>query len=325
MNSVRRSPEILAVARRWIAAIPNRRPNELSNLMTKEDHLLFFGTAEDEIWSGQSVRDGVGAFFGAIPKVVQHDEHFGEAYENGDTGWACLTHELAFETNPDKSFLVRTTLIFTLEDGAWKIVHRHGSIPIPNSDFTGAEQTAIADLVAAAKEGFALEQTEGLASIMFTDIVSSSALASALGDRGWSEVIARHFKELREIIERHGGQFVKSLGDGAMSSFSSAHQALAAARTIQAMLAARPEEPRLALRIGLHTGDVVQSEDDFFGSVVNKAARITAGSGPGEIWVSDATKLMIGDHSTFRFDESKSVLLKGFDGTHLIHRLEHLE
>ena len=191
-----------------------------------------------------------------------------------------------------------------------------------NMEFTGTEQTAIADLVEAAKEGFALDQTEGLASIMFTDIVGSSALASTVGDRGWSDIIGQHFAQLREIIEHHDGQFVKSLGDGAMSSFASAHQALKAATAIQSALRERRQEPRLAVRIGLHTGDVVQSEDDFFGSVVNKAARITSRSGSGEIWVSDATKLMIGETSTFRFSNSKTVMLKGFEDEHLIHRLE---
>lgn len=322
MSGVRPSPEILAIARRWIDAIPNRRPSDLSNLMTDADHLLFFGTAEDEVWSGQAVRDGVGAFFGAIPPVTTHIEHFGEAYENGATGWACLTHEIAFETHPDRSFLVRSTLILTLEDGAWKIVHRHGSVPTPNEEFTGAEQTAIADLAAAAKDGIALDQTEGLASIMFTDIVGSSALASALGDRAWSPIIAAHFDMIRDIVAEHDGQFVKSLGDGTMSSFSSARGCLNAASAIQTALNTNTLDPHLSVRIGIHTGEVVQARDDFFGNVVNKAARITAIARAQEIRVSDTTRLISGTPGGFVFSGSKDFDLKGFDGRHTTYLLE---
>lgn len=322
MSSVRPSPEILAIARRWIEAVPNRRPNDLSNLMTKEDHLLFFGTGEDEVWSGQAVRDGVGAFFGAIPPVTTHIEHFAEAYENGDTGWACFTHEIAFETHPDRSFLVRSTLILTLEDGAWKIVHRHGSVPTPNEEFTGREQTAIADLIAAAKDGFALDQTEGLASIMFTDIVGSSALASALGDRAWSPIIAAHFDMIRDIVADHDGQFVKSLGDGTMSSFPSARACLEAASAIQTTLATNTQDPHLSVRIGIHTGEVMQAHDDFFGTVVNKAARIASTAQAQEIRVSDTTQLIVRNAVGFVFSGSKDFDLKGLEGRHTTYLLE---
>lgn len=322
MSSVRPSPEILAIARRWIEAVPNRRPNDLRNLMTKEDHLLFLGTAEEELWSGKAVRDGIGEFFGALTDFVTCEEQFGEAYENGETGWACFTHIVAFAPRPDRSFLVRNTLVFTLEDGAWKIVHRHGSLPTPNEGYTDVEQTAIADLIAAAKDGIALNQTEGLASIMFTDIVGSSALAAALGDRAWSPLIAAHFDKIRTIVADHDGQFVKSLGDGTMSSFASARACLSAASAIQSALAADPREPPLAVRIGIDTGEVRQAQDDFFGTVVNKAARIAAHAQDREIRISDTTRLIAGTASGFAFSGPKDFALKGLDGRHTTYLLE---
>jgi class 3 adenylate cyclase len=318
---IRPSPELLAVARRWIDAIPNRREKELRNLLTEHDHLQFVGTADGELWTGSAVREGVAAFFGVIPTIIRHEETFAEAYENNGTGWACFNHELIFANQPDRLFNVRSTLIFALEDGAWKIVHRHGSVPIPNIEMTGTEQTAIADLVAAAQQGFALDQREGFASVMFTDIVNSSRLASALGDRIWTSEVARHFDSLREIIENAGGQFVKSLGDGTMSSFPSADLALQAAQSILNVVTGS-NGPAISLRIGLHSGDVVQTADDFFGTVVNKAARITALASPGTIMVSDATRTMMGGDTEFTFADPISVPLKGLDGEHLIHRLE---
>ncbi|WP_164658074.1 adenylate/guanylate cyclase domain-containing protein [Tropicibacter sp. Alg240-R139] len=322
MSDVRPSPEILAIARRWIEAVPNRKPNDLRNLMTKEDHLLFLGTAEDELWSGTPVRDGVGEFFGALSDFTKCEEQFGVAYENGGTGWACFTHIVAFASLPDRSFLVRNTLVLTLEDGAWKIVHRHGSLPTPNEDHTGVEQPAIADLVTAAKDGITLNQTEGLASIMFTDIVGSSALASALGDRAWSPIISAHFKTIRDIVEKNDGQFVKSLGDGTMSSFPSARACLSAATQIQSALQSDTNEPHLTVRVGIHTGEVMQAHDDFFGTVVNKAARITATAQAQQIRVSDTTRLIAGNTGGFTFFGSKDFNLKGLQGRHTTYLLE---
>ena len=320
MSGIRPSPELLAVARRWFDAVPNRRADQIGNLMSESAHLSFVGTDENELWTGQAVRDGVADFFGAVPDFARQDETYGAAFECGAVGWAVFTHEVSFLNDPDKVFFVRNTLVFTLEQGSWKIVHRHGSLPFANEDFTGAEQTAIADLVAAAQKGFALEQREGFASVMFTDIVNSSRIASVMGDRLWSSEITRHFDTLRTIIERGGGQFVKSLGDGTMSSFPSPDAALQAACAILVAMD-RSDGPSITLRIGIHTGPVVQTDADFFGTVVNKAARIAASAGPSEVRISDETRALVATTAGYTFGAPVSMTLKGLDGEHLIHRL----
>ncbi len=317
----RPSAELLSVSRRWMDAIQHKRKNEMRNLLSERSHLRFVGTGDGELWAGDAVREGIGEFFGVIPQFLKHQETFAEAFENGATGWACLTHEIVFVDQPDRTFHVRSTLIFALEDGVWKIVHRHGSVPTANIDFTGIEQNAIADLVAAARKGFSLDQQDGFASIMFTDIVNSSRLASAMGDRLWSSEVARHFATLRRIIENADGQFVKSLGDGTMSSFPEPAQALYAARAIL-QATEQSDGPAIALRIGIHTGDIVKTNDDFFGSVVNKAARIAAHAAPGEIRVSDVTRRMVSEAQDYRFSNPISTRLDGFDGEHLIHLLD---
>lgn len=201
----------------------------------------------------------------------------------------------------------------------------HTSVPTPNTKTIGNEQTAIANLVKAAQKGFALGQREGLASVMFTDIVNSSRLASAMRDRLWSAEISRHFGALRRIIESGGGQFVKSLGDGTMSSFSSARSALRAASTIQRAMDADTDGPAIALPVGIHTGEVVQTDEDLFGTVVNRAARIAAAAGAGDIMVSDETRALAGDDPDFRFLDPVTVRLKGFEGERLIHRIDWRE
>ncbi|MEM6440068.1 MAG: adenylate/guanylate cyclase domain-containing protein [Pseudomonadota bacterium] len=159
----------------------------------------------------------------------------------------------------------------------------------------------------------------GIASIMFTDIVDSTALAEAMGDRAWSRVVEAHAAGVAARIEAAGGELVKSLGDGTLSSFPTAVGALAAAAAIQAASAER--EPRLRVRIGIHTGDLVRAEDDYLGGVVNKAARIAAAAAPEEMRVSEVTRLMAGGAQGLRFEDPVQVALKGLEGEHLLHRL----
>ncbi|WP_050927583.1 adenylate/guanylate cyclase domain-containing protein [Aestuariivita boseongensis] len=171
------------------------------------------------------------------------------------------------------------------------------------------------------RKGFRLDQREGMATVMFTDIADSSTLAGLVGDRAWAARMEAHFTQIRQRVEQAGGQFVKSLGDGTMSSFSTACAALEAAQHIQTDMARQQEEPHLHLRIGMHTGDVIQTKDDFFGSVVNKAARIGALAPPGAIFLSDATQVMVGG-SGFAFSDPIQTPLKGFDGDHTVFSLD---
>lgn len=311
------SPELLAISRRWYNAVVTRSETELKNFLSKRSELRFVGSAEGELWLGPAVREGIGKHFNEVPGVLRKEELLGEALETDTTGWSFFAHRFWFEALPEP-IEFRTTLIFVLEKGSWKIVHRHASLPTPNETSIGHKHAAIQNLLDAAQDGFELGQTEGLASIMFTDIVNSSPIASAVGDREWSSIVATHFEDLRFVIEAQGGQFVKSLGDGTMSSFASARSALAAAKIIQKRLTKQTKEPKLSLRIGIHTGDVVHSGEDFFGTVVNKAARITAVAGAAEIYLSDITQAVVGSGPDFAFSSPKTVSLKGLDGDHRV-------
>ena len=78
------------------------------------------------------------------------------------------------------------------------------------------------------------------------------------------------------------------------------------------------KEPKLEVRIGIHAGDVIQSKGEFFGKVVNKAARIASLAKPGEILVSDVACAMVSSRSDFRFAEPVTVALRGLEGRHSI-------
>ncbi len=196
--------------------------------------------------------------------------------------------------------IARYTLVCAIEKGAWKLVQAHTSLPASNIETHGFEHHAMNALLAEVAKGFDLAQREGVATIVFTDIVGSSALAAATGDRDWAKRIAGHFDAMGEIVEAAGGEMVKSLGDGTMSSFSSTVAALSASRRMQAQTSEDTLSPPLKLRIGMHRGDVIQTADDLFGSVVNKAARVAGVAEAGEIRVSDEVRLAALDDAACR-------------------------
>jgi adenylate cyclase len=242
---IRQSPELLAVSRRWHDAIKSGKTDKLKDFLSSSEDMRFIGTAENEYWNGPVVGEGIADFFGEIPELNAMEEISAEAFENGETGWSSFMHRVRF-AGLSEARILRTTLVFVLEGAGWKIVQRHGSAPTPNIIHLGKEQTAIQRLVDAAREdGPALNQTEGLASVLFTDLEGSTMLAAILGDRRWSAMMNDHFRALEEIVKVHHGQFVKSLGDGTMASFPAAQHALEAAMNMQETVSATTEEPSL--------------------------------------------------------------------------------
>ncbi|MCA0869571.1 nuclear transport factor 2 family protein [Seohaeicola saemankumensis] len=320
---IRPSPELVAVVRRWNAALERRDEAALDNMLSMSEHLRYQGTADDEYWAGRLFKQGFADHQREVP-VYDWEELGLEAFENGDTGWAHCRARLRFR-HSGKVFDARFSHVLAVENGQWKIVLTHVSVPTPNEKVSGIEHAVLNDLVEAAREGFRLDQREGMASVMFTDIANSSAIAETLGDRIWAAAVGDHFERVAGVIAAQGGQLVKSLGDGTMSSFPSARAALDAAIEIQRQNAAVETEPPLALRIGIHTGDVIQTRDDFFGTVVNKSARVAAIAEPDEIRLSEATRLMAGSARGFRFGNPITLHLRGLDGDHLVHRLEWRE
>ncbi len=317
---IRPSPELIAVVRRWNDAVHDKDGAALFNMLSTSEHLRYQGSADGEFWSGSLFRKGFPDHVAEIPEY-DWQEHSLEAFECGAIGWANCVATLHFASN-QRAMVHRFTFILHLEDGVWKMVHCHVSNPIPNMEKLGIEHKALDALVAAAREGFRQDQREGMASVMFTDIVNSSAIAEMLGDRVWTDAIQKHFELARDAIEAQGGTLVKSLGDGTMSSFPSARTALTAATEIQRRNAERPDEPCLQIRIGIHTGDVIQTDDDFFGTVVNKAARVAAAAAPGEVCVSDATQLLVSGQGDLTFGAPITVKLKGLPGDHTVYSLK---
>ena len=145
-----------------------------------------------------------------------------------------------------------------------------------------------------------------LATVLFTDIVGSTEQAVSLGDRRWRELLDRHDDLARRRIGEYGGRLVKTTGDGVLATFDGP------ARAIRCATAMRDgSEPLgLAIRAGIHTGEVEVRQSDVGGVAVPLGARVSALAGPGEIHVSRTVKdLVVG--SGLGFSDRGSHRLKG--------------
>jgi len=163
---------------------------------------------------------------------------------------------------------------------------------------------------------------EGTTTILFSDIQGSTTLHEKLGDIRAQEILRDHNAIFREQVSSHGGFEVKSLGDGFMVAFSSARRALQCAIGVQrAFLSyndAHTDEP-LYVRIGLHTGELIQEMDDFFGKNVILASRIADQAIGGQILVSALLKELTESGGDIQFGEEREVELKGLAGVSRIY------
>lgn len=130
----------------------------------------------------------------------------------------------------------------------------------------------------------------GEQTILFTDIVGSTRFYARCGDPDAFMAVKKHFQIIFEIIDKHRGAVVKTIGDAAMGAFERPLDALRAARAIHAYFAPEQRETPIRLRISLNAGPCIavklNSNIDYFGSTVNLAAKLQACAGPGDIAMS---------------------------------------
>jgi class 3 adenylate cyclase len=155
---------------------------------------------------------------------------------------------------------------------------------------------------------------DGTVTIMFSDIEDSTVLTERLGDTRWLELLRRHNEVIRREIVGHGGFEVKSQGDGFMVAFSSARSAIRCAIAIQREFVERRSvegDEALRVRIGLHTGEVIREQEDFFGKNVILAARIAGCASGEQILVSALLRELVASTGEFEFGDPREERLKG--------------
>jgi class 3 adenylate cyclase len=174
--------------------------------------------------------------------------------------------------------------------------------------------------------------------IVFGDIEGFTPLSERLGDQGIADMLRTHERIVDNTLASHGGQRVKSMGDGFMAVFAEPAAALRSARRIQESLSAldrssdgAPARARLGvavrMRMGVHTGRVVPMRSangarDLVGRSVVLASRIAGAATGGQVLVSAAVRQHTDPFREFRFLADRHLILKGLTGVHRVAELD---
>jgi predicted ATPase/class 3 adenylate cyclase len=130
----------------------------------------------------------------------------------------------------------------------------------------------------------------GTVTFLFTDVEGSTRMLHALGEEKYAEVLAEHRRILRSAVDRYGGIEVDTEGDAIFAAFPTALDALSAAREAQAGLGTIG----VKVRMGLHTGTPLRTEEGYVGMDVHRAARIAAAGHGGQVLLSSTTAALVG-------------------------------
>jgi class 3 adenylate cyclase len=193
-----------------------------------------------------------------------------------------------------------------------KLVERPGDDNLIFVGDTDGDLDEIQEFLTGARH--APDTTRVLATVLFSDIVNSTAQAADLGDRRWKELLDRHDQAVRRQLERFRGREVATRGDGFLATFDGPGRAILCAFAIRDSV----RSLGLEVRVGLHTGEIELRGDDIAGIGVHIAARVAAIAGPGDILVSSAIPtLVVG--SGINFTDCGEHELKGVPGMWRLH------
>jgi class 3 adenylate cyclase len=154
-----------------------------------------------------------------------------------------------------------------------------------------------------------LEPDRILATIMFTDIVSSTRRAAEIGDARWRELLGNFYALLRRELDVFRGHEVRTAGDGLLATFDGPARAIRCACSMREKI----RSLGLQVRTGLHTGECELIEDDIGGIAVHIAARVAALAESDEVLVSSTVKDLVAG-SGLQFSDRGAHNLKGVPG-----------
>jgi class 3 adenylate cyclase len=155
-----------------------------------------------------------------------------------------------------------------------------------------------------------------LVTLLFTDLVDSTATAKQVGDKAWRDLLTAHFEAIRAELERFGGREMDTTGDGMFATFDGPARALHCAEAIRRSAARQG----LRVRAGVHVGEVELVGGSLRGVAVHEAARIMGKAGADEILVSETTRVLALT-SGLGFEDRGTHELKGLAGEWRLHAL----
>src|SRR2546421_892841 len=188
-----------------------------------------------------------------------------------------------------------------------KYVELPGADHFPYVGDTEAILAEIEEFLTGARH--APEADRVLATVLFTDIVGSTAHAAGMGDQWWRDLLGSYQALVRGELARSRGREVKTLGDGFLATFDGPARAIRCACAIRDSV--RPLG--IEIRAGLHTGECELMDDDVGGIAVHIGARVAASAAPSEVLVSSTVKDLVAG-SGIGFVERGTVELKGVPG-----------
>ena len=155
-----------------------------------------------------------------------------------------------------------------------------------------------------------------LVGVLFTDIVASTELIAEKGDQEWLRILGEHNAVVRKELERFNGKEVETTGDGFIATFENVTGAINCAKAIIKGMA----ELGIAIRCGLHSGEIEFSERGIGGIGVHTAARVVAAAGPNEILVTSTVRDLAAGSGVL-FQERGVFNLKGIPGERILYRV----
>ena len=226
---------------------------------------------------------------------------------------SCQTHHLGLsvsghlrvETDAGDSIDIPPDSIYEIPPGhdAWVV----GDEPWVTVEWTSAR------IVGIAPEGPG-ERT--LATVLFTDIVDSTATLERLGDTAWRDLLLRHNARLRDKLNTYRGREVTTTGDGFLAVFDGATRAVRCG----VAMARAAHDMGLPIRVGVHTGEVEFVGGNIRGVAVHTAARVMSLAGPDEVYVSSTTSDLL-EGSGVRLEDAGAHELKGLTGRRQVFRV----
>lgn len=320
------SEELEHVTRRIIEALVHDDYDALANLISEDPCLIMVGTDEEEYWEGRHT-------FFEIAKRQSEELNRGDirfsvdqvrAFRDGPFGWSVIRGSFAL---PDGRLAkTRTSYVFHLVAGQWRLVHSHVSIGNSNLETVGFDLTTSLESLAEFAESHRPDlaystASDGTVTIVFTDIEASTEIAERLGDRRWVELLHWHEDIIESESTRCGGSVVKSQGDGFMLAFSAASHALDFASAVQSRTVSGYQGQPVRVRVGINTGDAVRDREDFFGHAVTVAARVAAHALGGEVLATDVVVGLVAGADRFRFGDAQTAQLKGLSDPYVVRPL----
>jgi len=159
-----------------------------------------------------------------------------------------------------------------------------------------------------------------LATLLMTDIVGSTALATEIGDRRWAALVEEHDERIRGLLARHRGREIDTAGDGFLAAFDGPGRAIRCALGVGWAV----RDLGIEIRAGVHAGEVEQVGPRLRGMAVHIAARVAAAAGPSEVLVSGTVRDLVAG-SGLEFDDRGVHVLKGVAGEWGLYAVRRLD